>query len=106
MRVRECIHQVLPAPLVADSPSLSRALAQTYQEEVNYQKELAKKQKSVADLQTQLSLAKLDKSAAGQARARDLESQLQEAQEELDEYTLELTPQYQRVSHEVSVLSL
>ena len=68
---------------------IRKELLKTYQEEVNYQKELAKKQKSVADLQTQLSLAKLDKSAAGQARARDLESQLQEAQEELDEYTLE-----------------
>lgn len=68
---------------------IRKDLLETYQEEVNYQKELAKKQKSVADLQTQLSLAKLDKSAAGQARARDLESQLQEAQEELDEYTLE-----------------
>ncbi len=68
---------------------IRKDLLKTYQEEVNYQKELAKKQKSVADLQTQLSLAKLDKSAAGQARARDLESQLQEAQEELDEYTLE-----------------
>lgn len=40
-------------------------------------------------MQTQLTLARLDKSAAGQARARELESQLQEAQEELDEYTLE-----------------
>lgn len=68
---------------------IRKDLLKTYQEEVNYQKELAKKQKSVADLQTQLSLAKLDKSAAGQARVRELESQLQEAQEELDEYTLE-----------------
>ena len=68
---------------------IRKDLLKTYEEEVNYQKELAKKQKTVADLQTQLSLAKLDKSAAGQARARELESQLQEAQEELDEYTLE-----------------
>lgn len=68
---------------------IRKDLLKTYQEEINYQKELAKKQKSVADLQTQLSLAKLDKSATGQARARELESQLQEAQEELDEYTLE-----------------
>lgn len=68
---------------------IRKDLLKTYQEELSYQKELSKKQKTVADLQTQLSLAKLDKSAAGQARARELESQLQEAQEELDEYTLE-----------------
>ncbi len=68
---------------------IRKDLLKTYKDEIDYQRELAKKQKTVADLQTQLSLAKLDKSASGQARARELESQLQEAQEELDEYTLE-----------------
>lgn len=68
---------------------IRKDLLETYKEEVDYQKELAKKQKSVADLQTQLALAQLDQSAAGQARARELENQLQEAQEDLDEYTLE-----------------
>lgn len=68
---------------------IRKDLLDTYKEEVSYQKTLAQKQKAVADLQTQLSLARLDKSAAGQARARELESQLQEAQDELDEYTLE-----------------
>lgn len=68
---------------------IRKDLLKTYEEELSYQKELAKKQKAVADLQTQLSLAKLDKSAAGQARARELESQLQDAQDALDEYTLE-----------------
>lgn len=68
---------------------IRKDLLDTYKEEVDYQKQLAQKQKTVADLQTQLTLARLDKSAAGQARARELESQLQEAQDELDEYTLE-----------------
>lgn len=72
-----------------DLIDIRKDLLETYKDELDYQKELAKKQKSVADLQTQLTLARLDKSAAGQARARELESQLQEAQEELDEYTLE-----------------
>lgn len=72
-----------------DIIDLRKELLKTYQEEVNYQKELAQKQKSVADLQTQLSLAKLDKSASGQARVRELENQLQDAQDALDQYTLE-----------------
>lgn len=68
---------------------IRKDLLQTYKDELNYQKELTKKQKNIADLKTQLSLAKLDTSASGQARARELENQLQSAQEELDEYTLE-----------------
>ena len=68
---------------------IRKDLLETYKDELDYQKELAKKQKDVADLQTQLAVARLDRSASGQARARELESQLQEAQEELDEYTLE-----------------
>lgn len=68
---------------------IRKDLLSTYKDEVNYQKELAKKQKNVADLQTQLSLAMLDKSASGQAKARELQVKLSEAQDELDEYTLE-----------------
>lgn len=68
---------------------IRRDLLETYKEEVSYQKELAKKQKNVADLQTQLSLAMLDKSASGQAKVRDLQEQLNEARDELDEYTLD-----------------
>lgn len=68
---------------------IRKDLITTYKEEADYQKELGKKQKNVADLQTQLSLARLDKSTSGQARARELESQLNEAQEDLDDYTLE-----------------
>lgn len=69
--------------------AIRKDLLSTYKEEVSYQKELAKKQKAVADLQTQLSLAMLDKSASGQARVRDLQEQLLNAQDALDEYTLE-----------------
>lgn len=68
---------------------IRRDLLETYKEEVSYQKELAKKQKNVADLQTQLSLAMLDKSASGQANARDLQEQLNNARDELDDYTLD-----------------
>ena len=69
--------------------AIRKDLLSTYKEEVSYQKELAKKQKTVADLQTQLSLAMLDKSASGQAKVRDLQEQLLNAQDALDEYTLE-----------------
>lgn len=72
-----------------DLIDIRKDLLSTYKEEVNYQKELAQKQKAVADLQTQLSLARLDTSAAGQARARELQEQLDEARDKLDEYTLE-----------------
>lgn len=68
---------------------LRKELLKTYKNEVSYQKELAKKQKNVADLATQASLAALDTSAAGQARARSLQEKLAEAQEALDEFTLE-----------------
>lgn len=72
-----------------DLIEIRKDLLTTYKEEVDYQKELEKKQKKVVDLQTELALARLDNSAAGQARVRELETQLQEAQDELDEYTLE-----------------
>lgn len=64
-------------------------LLETFEEEVKYQKELEKKQKNVASLQTRLAVARLDKSAAGQARVRELEKELAEAQEDLDDFTLE-----------------
>ena len=68
---------------------IRKDLLETYKDEVDYQKTLAQKQKTVADLQTQLTLAQLDKTPTGQAKVRELESQLQKAQDELDEYTLE-----------------
>lgn len=66
-----------------------KELLKTYESEISYQKQLAQKQKSVADLQTQLALAKMDSSASGQAKVREIQAKLQEAQEDLDDYTLE-----------------
>ena len=68
---------------------LRKELLKTYQEELEYQNELEKKQKKVADLQTKLAVAQLDDSAAGQARARQLEADLLESQEDLDDFTLD-----------------
>lgn len=58
-------------------------------EENSYQKELAEKQKAVGDLQTQLAAARLDTSASGRARVRQLEEQLASAQSDLDDFNLE-----------------
>lgn len=68
---------------------LRKDLLKTYKEELDYQKELEKRQRSVADLQTKLAVARLDNSATGQARVRELEAELADAQEELDDFTLE-----------------
>lgn len=68
---------------------LRKDLLKTYKEELDYQKELEKRQHSVADLQTKLAVARLDNSATGQARVRELEAELADAQEELDDFTLE-----------------
>lgn len=68
---------------------MRKDLLESYKEELDYQNELAKKQNSVADLSTKLAIAKLDGSATGQAKVRELEKELAEAQEELDEYTLD-----------------
>ena len=68
---------------------LRKDLLQTYKEELDYQKELEKRQRNVTALQTRLSVARLDQSAAGQARVRELEAELKEAQDELDDFTLE-----------------
>lgn len=75
---------------------LRKDLLQTYEEELSYQKELAKRQRNVTALQTKLSVARLDQSAAGQARVRELEAELKEAQEDLEDFTLE---------HAIDVLS-
>lgn len=68
---------------------LRKKILETYKDELEYQKKLAKQQKDVASLQTRLSLAMLDSSASGRARARELRDQLEEAQSELDEFTLD-----------------
>lgn len=72
-----------------DLCDIRKDLLETYQEEVNAKRELESKQRNVVDLQTQLALARMDSSASGQAKVRDLESELEEAQDELEEYTLE-----------------
>lgn len=76
--------------------NIRKDLLETYEEELSYQKELAKRQRNVTSLQTKLSVARLDNSAAGQARVRELESELREAQEDLEDFTLE---------HAIDVLS-
>ena len=68
---------------------LRKDLLDTYAEELEYQKKLEKKQRAVSNLQTKLSVAHLDSSAAGQARVRELEAELKEAQEDLEDFTLE-----------------
>ncbi len=72
-----------------DLIDIRKDLLETYADEVNYQKTLAQKQKAVVDLQTQLALARMDKSASGQAKVRQLESELADAQDALDDFTLE-----------------
>ncbi len=66
-----------------------KKLLQTFKEELDYQKELEKRQKNVSDLQTKLAVSRLDQSAAGRARTRELEAELQNAQDELEDFTLE-----------------
>lgn len=72
-----------------DLIDIRKDLLETYADEVNYQKTLAQNQKAVVDLQTQLALARMDKSASGQAKVRQLESELEDAQDALDDFTLE-----------------
>ena len=68
---------------------IRKDLLKTYKEEVKYQEQLAQKQRAVADLRTKLALARLDTSAAGKARVRELEKELEESEDELDDFTLE-----------------
>lgn len=68
---------------------IRKELLKSYEDERKYVRELEKKQKAVNKLSTQLSVARLDTSASGQARVRELEAELEEAQEELDDFTLE-----------------
>lgn len=68
---------------------LRKDLLETYEEELSYQKELAERQRNVTSLQAKLAVARLDQSAAGQARVRELEAELKEAQDDLEDFTLE-----------------
>lgn len=68
---------------------IRKELIDSYVEELSYQNELEKKQQNLSNIQTRLAVARLDTSAAGQARVRELEAELEKAQEELDDITLE-----------------
>lgn len=72
-----------------DLIQIRKDLLKSYKDELNYQKQLEEKQRKVADLQTQLALVRLDTSAAGKAKAKELEQEIKDAQEELDDFTLE-----------------
>ena len=72
-----------------DLIDVRKELLDSYIDELSYQEELTKKQKNIANLQARLSTARLDNSAAGQARVRELESQLNDAQEELDDFSIQ-----------------
>lgn len=68
---------------------LRKDLLQTYQDELDYKKKLKAAQDSVTRLSTQLAVSRLDTSAAGQARTRELQASLKDAEDELDDITLE-----------------
>lgn len=68
---------------------MRKELLKTYQKEIKYQDDLRKKQEDVARLRTQLAVAQLDTSAAGKARVQELRAELESAEEELDDFTLE-----------------
>jgi|GEM_PF-2034971 len=72
-----------------DLINIRRDLLRTYRQEINFQRELARRQQNLADIQAQLTLSRMDNSASGRARTRELESRLREAQEALDDFTLE-----------------
>lgn len=64
-------------------------LLKSYKEELDYQKSLADKKKSVVDIETKLALARLDTTASGRAKTRELEQELESAQEDLSSFSLE-----------------
>ena len=68
---------------------LRKELLQQYEDELKYKRELEKKERKVASLQTQLAVSQLDNTAAGRAKTRQLAKDLEEAQEDLDDFTLE-----------------
>lgn len=68
---------------------LRKELLQQYEDELKYKRELEKKEKKVASLQTRLTVSQLDTTSAGRAKTRQLAEELKTAQEELDDYTLE-----------------
>ena len=72
-----------------DLIDIRKELLETYRDEIKYQNDLAKKQQAVSVLQSRLEIARLDTSAAGRAKAREIQSDLQSAKDELEEFTLD-----------------
>ena len=70
---------------------LRKKLLKSYEDEQNYQKNLEKKQKKVADLQMQLALSKLDTSEAGRAKTREIADELETAGDDLSDFTIDHT---------------
>lgn len=68
---------------------IRKKLLKSYKEELDYQKKLAQKEKELTRLQQKYSVAILDTSAAGKARARSLAEEVTKSQEELDDITLD-----------------
>lgn len=68
---------------------LRKDLLKQYEDELKYKRELEKKEREVARLQTLYTVSQLDTSAAGRAKTRQLAKELKDAQEELDDFTLE-----------------
>lgn len=68
---------------------IRKELLKQTQDELNYQRELEKKQEKVATLEAQVAASRLDNSAAGRARTRKLEEDLKSARQDLDDFTLE-----------------
>lgn len=66
-----------------------KELLQTYQDELDYREKLNKAKSNVSDLSAKAAIASLDTSAAGQARLRELQSELSDAKAELEDITLE-----------------
>ncbi|MBR6051911.1 MAG: hypothetical protein IKP68_12025 [Clostridia bacterium] len=68
---------------------LRKKMLQQYRDELNYKKELEDKERRISQLQTKLAVSRLDTSASGRAKSREIANDLQSAQEELDDFTLE-----------------
>ena len=68
---------------------LRKELLKQYKEELDYQEELEERQNKVTSLQSKYIVSQLDKSAAGQARTRELRKELDDAKKDLDDFTLQ-----------------
>lgn len=66
-----------------------KKLLKQYEDELKYKRELEKKERQVASLKSKLAVSQLDNTAAGRARTRQIAKDLEEAQEDLNDFTLE-----------------